>query len=377
MLHGLTTDQRDSLLAFARFVDERLIPRAGTWDHQEHLDDSIITDLAAAHLLVPTLPTEAGGTGMDAVTYGLLSEELGRGCGSVRNLVAVQGMVAHAILRWGSKDLADRWAPAIGTGSVIGSFALTEPEVGSDARNGTTTARKVLDGYEITGRKKWISFAQRAGVFLVFARLDDDPAAFIVERDSPGLSVSPITGLLGLRASELGEVHLDSVVVPESNLLSHGRLTFDLVATSSLDYGRYSTACGSVGLAQGCLDASLDYTRTRTQFDAPLAEHQLVQRSLTEMITSVEAARLLCRQTGQMRAAAHRDAIRQTLIAKYFASRAAFAAAAAAVQAHGASGVSSDYPVQRYLRDAKIQEIIEGTSEIQQVQIAELTLARS
>ncbi|SER40743.1 acyl-CoA dehydrogenase family protein [Actinokineospora terrae] len=374
MLHGLTTDQRDAQTAFARFTDERLIPHAGAWDHTERLDDAVIKDLAAARWLVPTLPSEAGGTGMDVVTYGLLSEELGRGCGSVRNLVAVQGMVAHAVLRWGSKELADRWVPAIGTGTTIGAFALTEPDVGSDARNGTTTARRVPGGFEITGHKKWLSFAQRAGVFLLFARLDDDPAAFVVERDTPGLTVSPITGLLGLRASELGEVVLDSVVVPESSLLSHGRLTFDLVATSSLDYGRYSTAYGSVGLAQACLDATLDYTRTRTQFGVPLAEHQLVRQSLTDMITSVEAARLLCHQAGIMRATSHRDAIRQTLIAKYFASQTAYTTATAAVQLHGANGVGPDYPVQRHLRDAKIQEIIEGTTQIQQLQIADLTL---
>ncbi|GAA3036202.1 acyl-CoA dehydrogenase family protein [Actinokineospora globicatena] len=362
--------------AFARFTDERLIPNAGAWDQAEHLDDEIVKDLAAARWLVPTLPSAAGGTGMDVETYGLLSEELGRGCGSVRNLVAVQGMVAHAILRWGSKDLADRWAPAIGTGTTIGAFALTEPDVGSDARNGTTTARAVPGGYEITGRKKWISFAQRAGVFLVFAQLDGDPAAFVVERDTPGLTVSPISGLLGLRASELGEVVLDAVEVPSSNLLSHGRLTFDLVATSSLDYGRFSTACGCVGLAQACLTASLDYARDRVQFGVPLAEHQLVRRALTEMITSVEAARLLCRQAGTMRATSHRDAIRQTLIAKYAASRTAFDVATNAVQLHGANGIGSGFPVQRHLRDAKIQEIIEGTTQIQQLQIADLTLAR-
>ncbi|WP_035303796.1 acyl-CoA dehydrogenase family protein [Actinokineospora inagensis] len=373
----LSTDQRDNQTAFARFSDERLLPHANAWDRAERLDDSVIADLAAARWLVPTLPAEAGGQAMAAETYGLLSEELGRGCGSVRNLVAVQGMVAHAILKWGNAGLRDRWAPAIGTGEVIGSFALTEPEVGSDARNGTTTARKVLDGYEITGTKKWISFAQRAGVFLVFARLDDDPAAFVVERGTPGLTVDPITGLLGLRASELGEIRLDSVVVPETNLVSHGRLTFDLVATTSLDYGRYSTAYGAVGLAQGCLDASLDYARDRVQFSVPLAEHQLVRRTLTEMVTSVEAARLLCRQAGSMRGSSHRDAVRQTLIAKYFATRAAYQVATEAVQLHGANGVGPDYPVQRHLRDAKIQEIIEGTTQIQQIQIADLTLARS
>ncbi|MET9359925.1 acyl-CoA dehydrogenase family protein [Streptomyces sp. NPDC006632] len=374
MQYALTGQQREDQAAFARFADDHLLPHANQWDRDQALSDDIVALLGKSRLLVPTLPTEAGGQAMDTETYGLLSEELGRGCGNIRNLVAVQGMVAHALLKWGTKEQSDRWVPRIGTGESVGAFALTEPETGSDARNGSMTAERVGETFVLNGRKKWISFGQRAEIFLVFARLDGDPAAFVVERGTEGFTTEPISGLLGLRASELAELSFDDCAVPAANLISHGRLTFDLVATGSLDYGRFSTAYGSVGLAQGCLTASLEYARERTQFGVPLGEHQLVRGLLTDMTASVEAARLLCRQAGALRAANHRDAIRQTLIAKYFASRAGFQAASDAVQLHGANGVGPDFPVQRHLRDAKIQEIIEGTTQIQQLQIADLTL---
>ncbi|MFF4958721.1 acyl-CoA dehydrogenase family protein [Streptomyces sp. NPDC001222] len=374
VLYGLSPQQREDRASFAAFVDDHLVPEADRWDREQRLTDSIVELLGKSRLLVPTLPTEAGGSGMDVETYGLLSEELGRGCGNIRNLVAVQGMVAHAILKWGTREQADRWVPRIGTGETVGAFALTEPEAGSDARNGSMTAERTGAGFVLNGRKKWMSFGQRAGIFLVFARLESEPAAFVVERGTDGFRTEPISGLLGLRASELAELTFDGCVVPESHLISRGRLTFDLLATGSLDYGRYSTAYGSVGLAQACLTASLEYTRERTQFGVPLRDHQLVRRMLTDMISSVEAARLLCRQAGVLRARNHKDAIRQTLIAKYVASRAGFAAANDAVQLHGANGIGPDFPVQRHLRDAKVQEIIEGTSQIQQLQIAEMTL---
>lgn len=361
---------------FAEFVNEHLVPNANQWDREERLSDEIIQRLGKAGWLVPTLPREAGGVAMDAVTYGLFNEEIGRGCGNVRNLVAVQGMVAHQILRWGNKTQAARWTPAIGTGETLGAFALTEPASGSDARSGSLTATRSSAGFVLSGTKKWISFGQRAGIFLVFARLDDEPAAFVVERDTPGFTTTPITEMFGLRASELAELTFDNCEIPPDNLINHGRLTFDLVATSALDYGRFSTACGSVGLAQACLDESLRYARDRHQFGVPLAEHQLVRQLLTDMITGVESARQLCRQAGQLRATNHADALRQTLIAKYAASRVAYQAATDAVQLRGASGVSRDSLVQRHLRDAKIQEIIEGTSQIQQLTIADLTLQR-
>ncbi|MCX6048534.1 MAG: acyl-CoA dehydrogenase family protein [Chloroflexi bacterium] len=369
----LTTQQKADQAIFRAFVDETIAPNAAQHEQAEALPETLINTLAQARYLVATLPPEAGGLGMDMLTYGLLTEEVGRGCGSVRNLIAVQGMVAHAILKWGTLAQKGKWVAKIGQGETVAAFALTEPNIGSDAGNATTSATQVGNQYILNGHKKWISFAQRADLFLIFAQCEGRMGAFLVERNTPGFTTAPISGLLGLRASMIGEIQLDNCAIPQENLVGKIGFGLDFVATTSLDYGRYSTACGCVGIAQGCLEASQQYTHERTQFGVPIKSHQLVQQMLTNMIVNVGAARLLCYQAGYLRDKKSPDAIRSTMIAKYFASTAATTIANDAVQLHGANGCGPDYPVQRYLRDAKIQEIIEGTSQIQQIKIAELT----
>jgi len=369
----LTTQQKTDQATFRAFVDEQIAPYANRYDQEGALPEHVYKTLAQARYFVATLPQEAGGLGMDMLTYGLLTEEIGRGCGSVRNLIAVQGMVAHAILKWGTRAQKETWVAKIGQGETVAAFALTEPNIGSDAGNATTSATLVGDQYILNGHKKWISFAQRADLFLIFAQCEGAMGAFLVERDTPGCTTTPIAGLLGLRASMIGEIHLTDCAIPAENLVGKIGFGLDFVATTALDYGRYSTACGCVGIAQGCLEASQRYTNERTQFGVPIKSHQLVQQMLTNMIANVSAARLLCYQAGYLRDKKAPDAIRSTMIAKYFASTAATAIANDAVQLHGANGCGPDYPVQRYLRDAKIQEIIEGTSQIQQIKIAELT----
>lgn len=369
----LTTQQKADQATFRAFVDEQIAPHANRYDQEGVLPECLFQTLAQARYLVATLPHEAGGLGLDMLTYGLLTEEIGRGCGSVRNLIAVQGMVAHAILKWGTRAQKESWVAKIGHGEAVAAFALTEPNIGSDAGNATTRATLVGDHYLLNGHKKWISFAQRADLFLIFAQCEGGMGAFLVERHTPGCTTTPIAGLLGLRASMIGEIHLTDCAIPAENLVGKIGFGLDFVATTALDYGRYSTACGCLGIAQGCLEASQHYTHERTQFGVPIKDHQLVQQMLTNMIANVSAARLLCYQAGYLRDQKSPDALRSTMIAKYFASITATTIANDAVQLHGANGCGPDYPVQRYLRDAKIQEIIEGTSQIQQIKIAELT----
>lgn len=369
----LTTQQKADQATFRAFVDEQIAPYANQYDQTATLPERVYQTLTQARYLVATLPQAAGGLGLDMLTYGLLTEEIGRGCGSVRNLIAVQGMVAHAILRWGTPAQKAHWVAKIGQGETIAAFALTEPNIGSDAGKATTRATLVGNHYILNGHKKWISFAQRADLFLIFAQCEGGMAAFLVERNTPGCTTTPIAGMLGLRASMIGEIHLAGCQIPAENMVGKIGFGLDVVATTSLDYGRYSTACGCVGIAQGCLEASQHYTNERSQFDVPIKNHQLVQAMLTNMIANVSAARLLCYQAGYLRDKKAPDAIRSTMIAKYFASTTATTIANDAVQLHGANGCGPDYPVQRYLRDAKIQEIIEGTSQIQQIKIAELT----
>jgi len=367
MCFDLTAQQKAAQATFRAFVDETITPYADQWDRAQALPPELFQTLGAKHYMVPSLPAEFGGLGMDMLDDGLFSEEIGRGCGSVRNLLGVQGMVAHAILRFGSRAQKAQWLRRIAAGATVAAFGLTEPTIGSDAKNVTTTATRTANGYLLNGRKKWISFGAKADLFLVIAQSACGPSAFLVERGTPGFTTGPITDLLGLRASMLGTLHFDNCDIPAENLLGKEGIGFAWVANTALDYARYSTASGCVGLAQACLEASDCYSRQRTQFGVPIREHQLVRQMLTNMRVNTQAARLLCYQAGSLRDQGSPDAIQSTLVAKYFASTSVMQIASDAVQIHGANGIGYDYSVQRYMRDAKIMEIIEGTTQIQQV----------
>lgn len=365
----LSSQQQEAQATFRTFVDEHIAPYADQYDRDQALPEELFQLMGEKRYLVPTLPRDVDGLGMDMQTYGLFAEEIGRGCQSVRNMVSVQGMAAHAILRVGNRAQRERWLPRISSGETIAAFALTEPTTGSDAQNVKTSATRTANGYILNGTKKWISFGTRADLFLVIVQCEGGAGAFVVERGTPGFITTQINNMLGLRASMLGELHFDSSELPEENLIGKEGLGFAWAANTALDYGRYSTACGCVGLAQACLEASQRYSNERTQFGVPIREHQLVRQMLTNMLVNTQAARLLCQQAGYLRDKGMPDAIRSTLVAKYFASTSVMQIASDAVQIHGANGVGSDYSVQRYLRDAKIMEIIEGTTQIQQVLI--------
>ncbi|NEO98543.1 MAG: acyl-CoA dehydrogenase [Symploca sp. SIO2E9] len=367
----LTPQQKNSQAAFKTFVDQEIIPYADQYDQEEQTPIKLIEKLAQEKYLGALLPKDIGGTGMDMITYGLLNEEIGRGCSSLRSLLTVHNMVAQALLKWGSKFQKEYWLPKLASGEVIAAFALSEPNIGSDAKSIETTATVSGDSYILNGQKKWITYGQIADVFLVFAQHDNKPSAFLVEKNSPGLSVKPIFGMLGVKASMLAELHLNECRIPLENLVCRQGFGFSHVASSALDYGRYSVAWGCVGIAQASLEASLQYTNQRQQFGVYLKEHQLIRQMITEMIANVKAARLLCYQAGYLKDIGDPKSIMETSIAKYFASTIATKVANDAVQVHGANGCSSEYPVQRYWRDAKIMEIIEGSTQIQQITIAE------
>ena len=367
----LTAQQKDAQAEFKAFADRRIFPYADQFDQEERIPTDLIQSMGQHGYLSTMLPQEFGGLGLDMISYGLLNEEIGRACSSTRSLITVQGMVEYALLRWGRGGQKEKWLPRLAAGELIGAFALTEPETGSDARKIRAEAIKTADGFVLNGRKKWITFAQIADLFLIFAQCGEgNPTAFLVEKDRPGVTVEPIRGLMGCRASMLGEIHLEDCWIPKENMLGGIGFGFGMVALSALDMGRYSVAWGSVGIGQACVDAGLAYAAEREQFGRPLRDHQLIQRMLTNMITEVKAARLLCLQAGYLHDQAHPTATAETLVAKYYASTMAARAAGDAVQIHGANGCSDQYPVARYLRDAKIMEIIEGSNEMQQMLIA-------
>lgn len=367
----VTAVQAAARASFRRFVDQEIVPKANENHARQSMPREQIERIVKEGYLGLPLPRELGGGGADMVTYGLLAGELGRGCSSVRSLLTVHTMVAQTILRWGSRELKQRWVPELASGSKIAAFALSEPTAGSDAASVRTHAKADGGEFVLNGHKKWITFGEIADVFLVFSQSDGGPAAFLVERDRPGVSITPISGLFGIRASMTAEIRFQDCRVPAENLVGRQGFGISHVAAAALDSGRYTVAWGSVGILQACLEACVAYTSERVQFGVPLKEHQLVRRIVTDMMTNLRAATLLCLDAGRLRETKDPGAIAATAVAKYFASTAAVRAADDAVQLHGANGCSSDYPLQRYLGDAKVAEIIEGSTQIQQITLAE------
>jgi hypothetical protein len=366
----LTEAQQARQAEFRTFVDAEIARHADRHDRQECLSEAVIFKMARQGYLGATVPAAFGGQGMDAITFGLLNEEVGRGCTAARGLLTVQSMATRVIDRWGSDVQKQRWLRDLAAGEKIGAFALTEPEHGCDAANIETTAEQDDDGFLINGRKRWISYGQIADVFLVFAQTEKRVSAFLVERKTPGLTIEPMKGLLGARGSMLAELHFQDCRVPAENLVA--RLGFGLVPVgfTALDVGRYSIAWGAVGLAQACLDASIRYTKRRKQFGVRLRDHQLVKRLITNMMVEIAAARLMCYQAGLLSEADDHDTLNNMCMAKYFATNMAVRVANAAVHVHGANGYSGDYPVERFLRDAKIGQMIEGSNEMLQLMIS-------
>jgi glutaryl-CoA dehydrogenase (non-decarboxylating) len=366
----LTQEQTQWKSEFRDFVDHVIIPFAAKNDLEETIEPAIIERLKETGLLGSMIPEEYGGMGLDWVTVGILNEETGRGCSSVRSLLTVHGMVALAILRWGTREQRETLLPKMATGEIIGAFALTEPEAGSDAKSIQATAVLTEDGYILNGHKKWTTMGQIADIILVFAQCEGKATAFLVATDTAGFTRVPMKGLLGARASMLAELHLDNCLIPKDNLIGQIGTGLTHVALNSLDYGRYTVACGCVGLGQACLEQSVKYARKRKQFGAALRENQLIQKMITEMTVSVKAARLLCYQAGYLKDMMDPDSIMETWTAKYFASKMVNQVANDAVQIHGANGCHSGFPVERYLRDARINEIIEGSSQMHEMLIS-------
>ena len=356
--------------AFRSFVAAEIAPHAAQCDRDERLGDGSIRKIIAQGYLAPWLPEKWGGQAMDMLTYGLLNEEVGYACSAARSLLTAHGMVVQAIYRCGSQAQKDAYLPSLAAGDRIAAFAISEPNVGSNAACPETVAVRTDRGYRITGTKTWITLGQIADLFLVLAQCDGKATTFLVDRSTQGITVSPISGMLGARGAMLAKIDFQDCFVRKDRLVGGEGSGFSLVSSTALEHGRYSLAWGCVGMIRACLDQSVDYTSTRRQFGAELKKHQLVREMVTNMVTSLHAADLLCRRAGALRDAGDPNAFMETMIAKYYASTSAKRAADDAVQLLGANGCSDRYPVARILRDAKIMELIEGSTQIQQLSIA-------
>jgi len=372
----LTSTQTEFRSACRAFVNKELLPFADEYDRQGFIPRELIEKLGANGYLGATIPEKYGGQGIDQVSYGILNEEIGRACSSTRSLITVHSsLTAETILRWGENKQKDKWLPLLAKGTKLACFGLSEPEAGSDAASITTSYQEANGRFVLNGVKKWITFSQIADLFLIIAQGGKGITAFLVERDTPGLTVKPLNGMLGTRASMLGEIHLENCEVPAENILGKQGWGFLQIVNTALDNGRYSVACGSLGIARACLEDSIQYANNRIQFGRPLKDHQLIKQKITNMATEVKAAGLMCQHAGLLRDARDPNSIIQTALAKYHASRTANTVASDAVQLHGAMGCHDSISIQRYFRDAKIMEIIEGSTEILQLLIADHCVA--
>ena len=308
--------------------------------------------------------------GLDTVSYSLLMEELGRADSSVRGIVSVNlGLVGKTIAKWGTEEQKREWLPQLASGDALGCYALTEPGSGSDPASLVTRAQSDGDDWVLSGSKIFITLGSWAGLALVFARSGEEGArgltCFLVPTDAAGYSATPIKGKLGLRAQDTAEVFLDRVRVPDSSRLGGEGDGFK-VAMSALDNGRISLAAGCVGIAQGCLDACVTYAAERRQFGKAISSFQLVQELLADMSVELEAARLLTWRAALLADSGQRHTL-ESSVAKYYASEVSVRAANAAVQVHGGYGYVDEYPVGKYLRDARVTTLYEGTSQIQKL----------
>lgn len=374
MYLDLTDEQRAVREMARKFADEYIIPVARDNDINERFPGDIIERMGDLGLLGGPIPVEYGGAGLDYISHALVTEEIGKACSSVRTTISVQiSLVELSLASWGTEEQKRRYLPAMCSGKLIGCFGLTEPNAGSDPSGMETSAVADGDHWVLNGHKIWISNGGVAGLAIVFAQTDKSKGnrgigAFLVDRVTPGFSTRDMHGKLGLRASNTGELILEDCRIPKDQLLGKVGEGFK-VAMSALDNGRYSVAAGCVGIGQGCVDASVRYAKERKQFGRAIGSFQLVQDLIARMIVDTEAARLLVFRAGHLKNQGRR-CTREISMAKYFASEAAVRCALDAIQVHGSYGYSNEYPVERYLRDAKVATIYEGTSQIQKLLIA-------
>jgi alkylation response protein AidB-like acyl-CoA dehydrogenase len=369
---SLNDDQKSFKQLAREFLDKEVVPHRTEWDRAESVDTSIIPRLGEIGFFGLTIPEEYGGLGGDYITYCIGMEELGRADSSVRGIVSVSmGLVGKVILSHGTEEQKQQWLPGIASGTKLGCFGLTEPDTGSDAGNLTTRAVRDGDDYVINGSKMFITNGTWADVCLVFARTGGPGpkgvSAFLVPTDAPGFRRIEIKGKLGLRGQATAELAFDDVRVPASAMLGAEGEGFK-IAMYSLDKGRVSVAAGCTGIIQACLESVVSYSQERKQFGRQLASFQLIQDMIADISVDADAARLLTWRAADLIERGEPFGVEASK-AKLFASEAAVRAANLAIQVFGGYGYVDEYPVQKYMRDARVMTLYEGTTQIQKLLI--------
>jgi glutaryl-CoA dehydrogenase (non-decarboxylating) len=370
------------------FAEKEVAPYIREWDRSGAEHDSgpenrphirrVLQRMGELGLLGICIPAKYGGTGMDYLSLAVVCEELERVDSFLRVVMSVHtGLNSLSLLQWGTEEQKQRYLAPQARGEKYAAYGLTEPNSGTDAGAMQTTAYRDGDAYILNGEKTWISLADLADHFLIFAKTNPDAgnrgiSCFIVERDFVGVTSHPIHGKLGVRAGNTGSVILKDVRVPAENMLGEEGEGFK-IAMSALDNGRYTVAAGATGLIQASLEASLKYAQERHTFGVAIAEHQLVKRMISHMVRKLDTSRLLVYRAGWMKNQGRRNT-RETTLAKWHATVSSFESADDAIQIHGAYGYSDEYPVERYLRNGRGAIIYEGTRELQELLQADFAL---
>jgi glutaryl-CoA dehydrogenase (non-decarboxylating) len=355
------------------FAQNEVAPVIKEFDRRQEMAPFILPRMGELGILGICIPVRYGGQGMDYITLGLICEELEAVDSTLRVIMSVHmGLNSLGLLQWASESQKNKFLTPQARGEKIACFALTEPGAGSDVAAIAATAHPEKDGYRLNGEKTWISLSTKADHALVFARTDmntdnshEGLTAFMVELDREGVSRGDQHGKLGVRAGSTGWISMQDVWIPVDNRIGYEGEGFK-IAMSCLDNGRYTVAAGATGLIRACLDASVEYAKTRVAFGRTIDRMQLVQQKIARMAQAYEMARLLYLQAGWMKNIGRRNT-RETSLAKWYATDASFEAASEAVQIHGAYGYADEYDVERYFRNARGAMIYEGTSEIHQL----------
>lgn len=370
------------------FAEKEVAPYIHEWDRSGAKADEgpetrshirpILDRMGELGFLGICFPTQYGGAGMDYLALAVVCEELERVDSSLRVVMSVHtGLNSLSLLQWGNEDQQQRYLVPQAQGKKLAAYCLTEPNSGTDAAAMHATARREGDHYVLNGEKTWISLADVADNFLVFAKTDPSEkhrgiSCFIVERQWDGVQSHPLHGKLGVRAGNTGSVVFQDVRVPVANRLGEEGEGFK-IAMAALDNGRYTVAAGATGLIQASLEASIRYAKERETFGVPISDHQLVKRMMSHMVRKLDTSRLLVYRAGWMKNKGQRNT-RETTLAKWHATSSSFEVADDAIQIHGAYGYSDEYPVERYLRNARGAIIYEGTRELQELLQADFAL---
>jgi glutaryl-CoA dehydrogenase (non-decarboxylating) len=375
---SLTEEQIQVRDMVREFSQREVAPYIQEWDAKGEFHREVLDKMGEAGILGLPIPEEYGGLGLDYVSLALACEELEYVDTFLRVIMSVHvGLNSLSMWQWATEEQKQRWLTPQATGEKIATFALTEPNAGSDAGSIESTVVKDGDSYILNGAKMWISLADVADHFLVFASLDRSQkhrglCAFVVERGMEGLTTGSIKGKLGVRAGNTGEMAFNNVRIPAENRIGEEGEGFK-IAMSCIDQGRFTVAAGAVGLTRAALDASVKYANERETFGVKIGNHQLVKQMIAKMVAGEAASRLLVMQAAELKNHGIRNT-KETSLAKWYACDVAHQSADDAVQVHGSYGFSNEYPVERYLRNSRGAVIYEGTREVHQLLQADYAL---